>query len=219
MDKPLKDAFDHAQKELTHLNYRWIMFVQLFGTNSHRIRLINQTASNLLSEFQWLVIDSMVLGLSKFTDPAKMKGNSNLSFLYFIEEIDKAEKGGIADELRQLLNELDAAVEKFRAIRNKKIAHNDLAVALGSADSPLPGASRSDVNKALRIAGEFLNKIELNYFNSNTAYENTILPLHNDGRSLLIRLQKSLAYDQLAAEGVIDWNKWEELGDIDEKTA
>jgi len=219
MEKELQEAFERAKQELTHLHYRWIMYVQLFGKNSYRIDLINQTASNFLVEYQWLVIDSMVLSLSKLTDPAQMRGNWNLSFTYLADKIEKSDKKNIVSELRNILCELNTSVEHFREIRNKKIAHNDLAVALDSENSPLPGVSRADVKQALKLAGDFLNKIELACFNSTTAYDMTILPLTNDGRSVLIRLQKSLAYDQLEDEGIIENGKWRELGNIDENKA
>ncbi len=219
MEDELKEAFEKAQQELTHLYYRWIMFVQMFGDNTHRIDIINQTSSNLLMEFQWLVLDNMVLALSKLTDPAKMRGNSNLSLPYLIEGIEQTDKKDIVPELKEILDNLNVAVEHFREIRNKRIAHNDLAVALGSDESPLPGISRADVNNALKLAGDFLNKIEVTFFNSTTGYDLTILPLTNDGRSLLIRLQKSLAYDRLEDSGVIDNGMWRELGNIDAKDA
>ena len=219
MDDELKETFEKAKQELTHLHYRWIMYVQIFGTNSHRIDLINQTASNLLMEFQWLVIDNMVLALSKFTDPARMRGNDNLSFPYLIEQVEKTDKNNIVNDLRKILEELNKATEHFRDIRNKRIAHNDLAVSLDSEESPLPGVSRADVNGALKLAGDFLNKIELAYLNSTTAYELTILPLNNDGRSLLIRLQKSLVYEQLEDDGTVESGKWRERGNIDDNNA
>ena len=191
----------------------------MFGKNAHRIDVINQTSSNLLMEFQWLVIDNMVLSLSKFTDPAQMRGNNNLSFPYLINEIEKTDKKEITPELKEILNNLNASVAHFREIRNKRIAHNDLAVALDSNESPLPGVSRANVNDALKLAGDFLNKIEVTFFNSATGYELTTLPLNNDGRSLLIRLQKSLAYDQLEDNNVIESGMWRELGNIDSKGA
>ncbi|NKI19014.1 hypothetical protein HCU74_16520 [Spongiibacter sp. KMU-166] len=219
MEDDLKSVFDRAKRELTHLHYRWIMYVELFGTNSHRIQIINKTASNLLVEFQSLVIDSMILGLSKFTDPSRMKGNSNLSFSYLIEEIERSGREEIVQKLKELLEELQGRAGTFRHIRNKRIAHNDLAVAIGSENSPLPGVSRADVNAALKAAGDFLNHIELEYFKSTTAYSMTVLPLNNNGRSLVIRLQKSLAYEMLVEDGLIDSNQWRELGNIDERNA
>ncbi len=219
MDDELKEAFEKAKQEFTHLHYRWIMYVQIFGTNSHRIDLINQTASNFLMEFQWLVIDNMVLALSKFTDPAKTGKNNNLSFPYLLERIEKTDKNVIINDLKQILEELNKSTEHFRDIRNKRIAHNDLAVSLDSEETLLQGVSRADVNGALKLAGNFLNKIELAYLNRTTAYELIILPLNNDGRSLLIRLQKSLAYDQLEDEGVVENGKWRKLGNIDEENA
>ena len=219
MDDELKEAFEKAQQELTHLYYRWIMFVQMFGGNAHRIDVINRTSSNLLMEFHWLVLDNMVLSLSKLTDPAGMRGNSNLSLPYLIDEIEKTDKKDIVPELKATLEELNAAVEHFRKIRNKRIAHNDLAVVLGGDESTLPGVSRADVNNALKLTGDFLNKIEVTFFNSTTGYDLTILPLTNDGRSLIIRLQKSIAYDQLEDSGVVENGMWRGLGNIDANNA
>jgi len=219
MEKELKEVFDWAKKELIHLYYRWIMYVQMFGTNSYRIDLINKTASNFFVEFQQLVIDSMVLSLSKLTDPTTMYDNYNLSFSYLVDEIEKSDKNNISNELKTILDELKASVKHFREIRNKRIAHNDLVVALDSKNSPLPGVSRADIKHALKLAGDFLNKIELAYFDSTMAYDMTILPLENDGRSVLIRLQKSLAYDQLEDKGAIENGKWRVLGNIDENNA
>ena len=215
MDEHLQKVFDRIKQELIHVHYRWTLYRQMFGTNPSRIELINKTSSNVFVEFQWLVIDYMVMSLSKLTDKARMRGNDNLSFHYLIEKARESENVEIAKELKAELDELTDACEKFRKIRDKRVAHNDLVVALDEDSSPLPGVSRADIEAALVHARNIMNKVELRFNGSQTAYKELILPLTNDGRSVLIWLQKGLMYEQLEDDGVIERGKWRELGDLD----
>ncbi|WP_280542468.1 hypothetical protein [Chromohalobacter sp. 11-W] len=215
MDEHLQKVFDRIKQELNHIHYRWTLYRQMFGTNPSRIELINKTSSNIFVEFQWLVIDHMVMSLSKLTDRARMGGNDNLSYHYLIEKVRASGNEELADELQVELDELTVACEKFRELRNKRVAHNDLVVALDEDGSPLPGVSRADIEAALIHARNIMNKVELHFNDSQTLYEEIILPLTNDGRSVLIWLQKGLMYEQLEDEGVIERGKWRELGDLD----
>ncbi|WP_342058506.1 AbiU2 domain-containing protein [Aeromonas sp. OTU364] len=215
MDEHLQKVFDRMKQELNHIHYRWTLYRQVFGTNPSRIKLINRTSSSIFVEFQWLIIDYMVISLSKLTDRARMQGNNNLSFHYLIEKVRGNGNVELTDELNAELEVLTIACEKFREIRNKRVAHNDLVVALDEYDSPLPGVSRADIEKALFHARNLMNKVELHFNDSQTLYEEIIIPLENDGRSVLIWLQKGLMYEQLEDEGLIECGKWRELGDLD----
>lgn len=217
MDDELKEAFEKIRNELVHLHRRWILYVQLFGTNPHRIDIINKTAPDVLVEFQWLTIDHLILALSKLTDPEKTCGKLNLSFNYLIRKTEELGNTNLAEALKHVLSKLETAVEKFRLIRNKRIAHNDLVVAIGSNESPLPGVSRAEITAALKLAGYFLNLVELDYRNSQTIYDMTSLSLKSDARALLIWLQKGLAYQQTVDAGTIERDFWRSIGNIDKK--
>jgi hypothetical protein len=215
MDEHLQNVFNRIKQELNEIHYRWLLYRQMFGTNSSRIELINKTSSNVFVEFQWLVIDYMVMSLSKLTDMARMRGNDNLSYHYLIKKVRESGSDKLADELQDELKVLTTSCEKFRDIRNKRVAHNDLVVALDIGGSPLLGVSRAEVEAALVHARNLMNKVELHFNNSQTLYEELILPLTNDGRSVLIWLQKGLMYEQLEDEGLVENGKWRELGDLD----
>lgn len=215
MDSHLNRVFELIKQEMNKVHYRWKLYRQMFGTNSSRIELINRTSSNVFVEFQWLVIDYMVMSLSKLTDRARMSGNDNLSFPLLIELVRKSSNENLASKLDQDLSYLQDACKKFRQIRDKRVAHNDLVVALEDNASPLPGVSRADIEAALEHARNILNKIELHYLGSQTLYQELILPLTNDGRSVLIWLQKGLAYEQLEDGGLIERGEWRKLGNID----
>jgi len=217
MDDELTEAFEKTQNELVHLHRRWILYVQLFGTNHHRIDIINKTAPDVLVEFQWLTLDHLILSLSKLTDPETTCGKLNLSFNYLIRKTEELGNKKLAEALTEILIQLELAVKKFRLIRNKRIAHNDLVVALESHDSPLPGVSRAEITAALKLAGNFLNLIELDYRNSQTFYDMTRLGLKSDARALLIWLQKGLAYEKITDSGTIERDFWRSIGNIDKK--
>jgi len=215
MNEHLKSVFNRIKKELNHIHYRWILYRQMFGTNPYRIELINKTSSNVFVEFQTLVIDYMVMSLSKLTDRARMARNENLSFHYLIEQISELNEDDLVRELNSELEILTEACEKFRTIRNKRVAHNDLVTSLEDKNSPLPGVSRAEVEKALEHSRNIMNKVELHFDKTQTWYHELLLPLTNDGRSVLIWLQKGLAYEQLEDEGIIEKGKWSEIGEID----
>jgi hypothetical protein len=215
MDEHLQNVFDRIKQELNNIHYRWKLYRQMFGTYPSRIELINRTSSNVFVEFQWLTIDYMVMALSKLTDKARMRGNENLSYHYLIEKVRENGNDELVDELQIELEELITACNKFRKIRNKRVAHNDLVAALGEEESPLPGVSRADIETALVHAGNLMNKVEFHFNDSQTLYEEIIIPLTNDGRSILIWLQKGLMYEQLEDEGVVERGKWRKLGDLD----
>jgi AbiU2 len=55
--------------------------------------------------------------------------------------------------------------------RNRHIAHRDLKLALEQSTTPLAGASRADVNKALKSIAAVLNALDGHYFQSETRYD------------------------------------------------
>lgn len=215
MDDVTASVFAQIKHELTVIHYRWTLYRQIFGTNSARIDIANRTASNVFAELQWLLIDYMVLSLSKLTDPARTRGNDNLSFAYLIESVQNQGANELASELSLMLEQLHGKCEEFRTIRNKRIAHNDLVVALDDGSSPLPGVSREQIEQVLESARAITNKVELFFQDSQTLYQEIIMPLSNDGRALLIWLQKGLAYEALEDEKAIPYGKWRDIADID----
>jgi hypothetical protein len=215
MNEETRLVFDQIKRELTVIHYRWTLYLQIFGTNPDRINIANRTASNVFAELQWLLIDYMVLALSKLTDPASMRRIGNLSFAYLIDSIRSQGASELASELEGMLKELCGKCEEFRQIRNKRIAHNDLVVALDDGTSPLPGVSREQVEQVLESARAIANKVELFFRESQTIYQDVIIPLTNDGRALLIWLQKGLAYKALEDAQAIPYGKWREIADID----
>ena len=166
-------------------------------------------------EFERLLIDHMIMSLSKLTDKAKTSRNSNLSFYYLIENINPSAHEKLSKQVLDNLEMLKESCTKFRKIRNKRVAHNDLPTYLNIERTSLPGIKREDIETALQLSRSIMNMIQLHFHGSQTFYEEVILPYGNDGNSLMVWLQKGLKYQQLENDGVVPRRSWRDISAVD----
>lgn len=190
MDGRYREIFAALKTEIVDLHLRWIIYRQLYAASAEAIELLNKSGSNVFFLLQHLLLDDCALRLSKLTDPAEQGKFANLSVFQLLENIAETDKGFPRAELEALIGELKARSEKFRKLRNKRIAHADLEHALKVAEDPLPGISRTDVEEALDALRRVMNAVELHYDNSQTLYEETIVAYEADGNRLLSVLEK-----------------------------
>jgi len=185
VNKTCRLLFDALKHEVTDLHLRWTIYRQLYANSEEAINLLNASGSNVFYLLQFLLLDDCALRLSKLTDPASQGRFENLSVLKLAESVTASDKEFPLDKAKVFLAELSERCDKFRALRNKRIAHADLAHALKIADAPLPGISREDVDRALESLRNLLNFVEYHYFSSQTLYAEVIIPCNADGNKLL----------------------------------
>ena len=101
------------------------------------------------------------------TDPAKSCGKDNLSITRLLNHVE--------DEIKETLAiQIDVAVEKAnfsRDWRNRRIAHNDLDLAMNRQVEPLAPASREKVKEAMVSITKVLNVISQHYMGSTTIFD------------------------------------------------
>ena len=185
MNNQCRPLFDALKHEVTDLHLRWMIYRQLYATSETAIDLLNRSGSNVFYLLQFLLLDDCALRLSKLTDPPSQGRFENLSVRKLIDTLGESDENLLKGELKSLVEELNARCKKFRALRNKRIAHADLDHALQIAADPLPGISREDVERALESLRNTMNKIEYHYFQSQTLYAEVIIPYDSDGNKLL----------------------------------
>lgn len=193
MDARYREIFAALKTEIVDLHLRWIIYRQLYGTSEEAVDVLNRSGSNVFFLLQQLLLDDCALRLSKLTDPADQGKVANLSVLQLLENISETDKDFPRREIEALIEALNARSEKFRKLRNKRIAHSDLGHALKVADDPLPGISREDVERALHALRHVMNAVEQHYDRSQTLYEETIVAYDADGNKLLSILAKGHA--------------------------
>lgn len=201
-----KEVFDKLKYEVTRCHYYWIVYRQLLGTNESRIELINKTTPSFFILFQDLFLDYITLQISKLTDPADYGKFKNFSFYYLFELLKEESPDEFYKKLSSILEKLQVNSSLFRNRRNKIVAHRDL----NSIDKKNEyGISRQSVEDALKIIRDYLNEIDYHFFNTTTLYEEFITDIKDDGTALLVRLAKSLAYDDLVQQKKIEIRLWE----------
>jgi len=193
VDANSKSLFDALAHEATDLHLRWIIYRQLYGSSEENVALLNKSGSNVFYLLQLLSLDDVALRLSKLTDPAAQGKFANLSVPALLESLQAGDPNCPQKAFSDPMATFAQACDKFRLLRNKRIAHADLHHSLKITDSPLPGISREDVEQALTAFREVLNAIQSHYLDGMTLYEETIVAYDSDGNKLLNLLRRAHA--------------------------
>lgn len=209
----LEPLWDNISREVLRIHERWIIYRQLFGTSPERIDLLNEIAGLFFHTLEDLMVDDIILSLSRLMDPEKSKTkagesrNAVLKQFIIHEEITNHPRIGdgfpLHEELLNRYKELEKKCSNLKAIRHKRIAHRDWDVALGI--QPLPPISRKSIEDALKELRDFLNAIYGSFKDSEIDF----YPVTEaDGNALLAALKQSIAYEQAVTEGLIPKRYW-----------
>lgn len=183
----------------------WLLYQQLFGSEA-RVSLLNDSGGHLFHVIQHSMLDRLLLGLSRLTDPAEnKKKQANLSLVRLVDELQQHPE--LRDRMSQLLSQICESVSVIREHRNKRIAHADLA-SLTEPEKALQGYQIDDVERALKQVAELLNAYELQHNHSQTIYDQCILPIGHDGERLLRCLKEAEAFRAAALSGMVPQDMW-----------
>lgn len=200
----VEQVYDALRIEVTWLHGRWICYRQLFAGSPERIDMLNECASVFFLIIQDVLLDEVMLSLSKLTDPAKTGKNENMS-LEQLQTLLEAYGDAIhASKSRLILDKLHDQCAPFRNWRDKQLAHLDLHTSMKSSPNPLPGVSREMIGGALSTVRDYLNAIEQHYNDSEYGYENFMMG--SDGDALLATIRNGLRYEELVQERTISYD-------------
>jgi|SRR3989344_408811 len=178
----LEDLLNVVNNQVIQLAYRWKIFGQLFDSGPENIELLNKSGSNVFALFQRLVLDEVMIALSRLTDPEKSAGNENASVRNLRAKANACLETKTIAEVDALIGELDDHVRNLRKHRNKVLAHADLGHALNV--SALPPVTYDEIEKAMEALQTIVSKVALESFRWTTHYDSIIL-YGSGGDSLL----------------------------------
>lgn len=203
MNLEAQRIFGALQSEVTDLHVRWQIYRQLYAASDEAIDLLNRSGSNVFYLLQFMLLDDVTLRLAKLTDPAFQGKFENLSLDRLAMALESDDKEFVSTTVAPALGKIKIACAKFRDLRNKRVAHRDLTHALGLEKEPLPGISRENIETALAFLRMAMDAVELHFTQSQTEYEDVIVPYSSDGNRLLKVLREGLAAEDAegAAEG------------------
>jgi hypothetical protein len=193
MGQLLGNLFYALWNDAVWLHMKWQQFRQLYGTNPERVELLNKTASLFFGIVQTVLWEDTLLHLSRLTGAPGARGKPNLSLQRLAQVIPK---GPLRREIEHLINIAVHKADFAHEWRNRRIAHYDLRLAQGSTAISLPPASRQHVEEALAAIRDVMNRIELHYRQSITAYERFLDT--GNGDDLLRCLEEALGSEKRA---------------------
>ncbi|KAF1715479.1 hypothetical protein CSC74_12955 [Pseudoxanthomonas yeongjuensis] len=186
MGEDLGTAFFQLYRKLMELHIVWQQYRQLFGKDSDTVHLLNRMAGLFFKIIQDEIWDSVLLGISRMTDPPKTGNKKNLTIQSLPSLISDPT---LKAEVETLCAEAVAAAEFAREHRNKRIAHQDHDYLTDRASNPLSGVSRERVETMLASLRKVLNRLDLHYRDTTVMYEDFV---DESGARLLVAKLKKL---------------------------
>lgn len=198
----IREVYETLQSELVWIHGRWKIYRQLFGSNSLRIDLLNETAGTFFSQLQRLWADYVVLEICRLCDPIQTtkSGPENLVMRQIPNLLDRQEHDDLVRNLIEIQGQIDVAIKPLRVRRNKKIAHNDLGCSLYSKETPIPGVSRKMIEDCLHLLRQYMNATGMYFGEPEMAYE--AFAMTSDGELLLYKLKMASEMDSMIKN---DW--------------
>ena len=190
MASDLESVLNAVNSQAIQLSFRWKIFCQLFDSGPENIQLLNKSGSNVFWLFQRLVLDDVMLSLSRLTDPDKSFGNENASVRNIVTKAKACLPVSTIAKVETLVSELDKHVLNIRQHRNKALAHADLGHALSV--SALPAVTYDELEKAMKTLQVIVSMVASEGFQWTTHYD-PIIPYGSGGDSLLKVLKRGHA--------------------------
>ncbi|MFC5577518.1 hypothetical protein ACFPOA_05735 [Lysobacter niabensis] len=193
MGDELGASFYELYRKLVELHILWQQYRQLFGDNPDTVHLLNRTSGLFFKIVQDKLWDSVLLGVSRMTDPPATGRNKNLTIQSLPPLIADSD---LRDEVQELCDKALAAAEFAREHRNKRIAHQDHNYLSNRSSNPLSGISRTLVEEMLTALRTVLNRLDRHFRDSTVMYEDFV---DESGARLLVHKLKKLEQLQGAA--------------------
>lgn len=188
------ELFYELWTNIAHLHLNWKNYRSLFGTSPERIELLNWTASSFFGLLDGILRHDVMLAIARLTDPPQSVGKDNASLACLIDMLTPFIDGALANELQSELKDFQSRCEPVRQIRNRILAHYDLATALKYHPDPLPGISRAYIEEVLEKIRKLLGDIEEHFRGSRTSHQYVISA--NDGETLIFALESAREHEK-----------------------
>ncbi|MCA9090842.1 MAG: hypothetical protein KDA90_19650 [Planctomycetaceae bacterium] len=161
----IRDIFDFIEKSLVLICERWDIVNSLYRSGSVRIRLLNQTAPGFFSSIQPILYYDVVLSICRTADPPKQGKYENASIEQLIEAIGKSSHHdeGLLQQLKDAAANLQRCCDDMRPIRNKRMAHSCLRVALDLTLQENLGVAPHTIEDAIKEIERILNLVRIHF--------------------------------------------------------
>jgi hypothetical protein len=185
----------HAlHNEIAWLHAKWTQYHHLYST-ADNVELLNVTAGFFFRVVQDVMWSDAMLHIARLTDAPRSTGKDNLTLFRLAGTIEDV---ALAARVESLVESAKTEAAFARDWRNRHLAHRDLHLALDSGAQPLPVVTHDQMERVLASLRMIMHEIELNYWNSTTAYE--FFVASDDAESLTYYLSEAVKAEGLKEE-------------------
>lgn len=185
----MENALDVVNAQVAQLLFRWKLYGQLFNSGSGNIELLNKSGSNVFRLLQILILQDVMMSLSKLTDRAKTGPHENASIKNVVAKASAALPVATKDEVDALITKLEGHVQNVRVHRDKCLAHADLTHTLQA--SALPSVTYDELEMAMRTLQEIIAKVAFETCRWVIPTNNSVtIPFGTGGDALLRVLER-----------------------------
>lgn len=186
MGHELGPSFHELSRKLIELHVVWQQYRQLYGDEPEIVHLLNRTSGLFFKIVQDELWDSVLLGISRMTDPPQTGKRKNLTVQSLPVLIDDFT---LRSEIQALCDKALTSAAFAREHRHKRIAHQDHDYLSTRDLNPLNGVSRALVEEILAALRAVLNRLNSHFRGSTVMYEGFV---DESGARLLIHKLKKL---------------------------
>lgn len=159
------EFFFHLDQSVVGLVSIWDVYRALFGTNKERVDLLNSASGYVTRTFQDSLHERIILGICQVSDPPGSGTRKNVTVHGLSTYLSDARHRA---EIEILLLEVETKTFFARELRNKLIAHSDLATVSGS--RVIDFSSRTKIVDAIQSIIKPLRYVHRQLFDTHKLY-------------------------------------------------
>jgi hypothetical protein len=191
MPPTISEIYDPLYQDVCRLHAKWQLFRQLYADDEQNVELLNESAPKFFRTCQDMLVDDVLLTISRLADPPESIRKKNLSLDQLVIRINATANPLLKNRLERAIKEAVKECGFARVLRHKRIAHSDLATKLKTNVEPLPTVTLNKIEAALTGIRSVMNIVEDAFQNCAVRYE---LLAVNDGNIVLARLREAKKY-------------------------
>lgn len=169
-----RDLFEMVSNHLRTISVAWAQFRELFDESEPRARLLYDTGAHFFATVRTALVDSVVMGACRLSDPPKSMGRRNVSFPALIDAVSDAGLVNLSIDLSMLMATADQKIERLRTPRNRLLAHLDFDSLEGTA-ARIDRPEYEAIEDSLAALREIVYRIQREYLGRERRYRGAIV--------------------------------------------
>ena len=148
------EAFKDIQDRIVEARWYWRTWKTLYIGSEKKFELLNRSARSFFGIVEQVLINHVILGLTKLNDSAK----GTVTFKKLLNEQRLLLPQSALDAAEAVRVEFETCIEPLEVWRNKYLAHVDPQYVKGG-PKPLPELKLPEIDRAIELAEKFMNTI------------------------------------------------------------